>query len=321
MATDDKPLIAILMAVYEPRMDWLAEQLDSLNAQTYPNLRLIMRDDCSPTVPFEAVAALAEARITAFPHEIARNPRNMGSNATFEALTLEAGEAAYIAYCDQDDIWLPEKLATLQAALQRTGAGLACSDVTPVDENGAVLADSITAIRPRHVFRSGGGLAGELIYRNFVIGCAMLIRREIAQAALPFAGSMVHDHYLAFFCALNHDIAVVDAPLLRYRQHGGNQTGVLAHIETKADYVRYHLMPFCQRVAELSRRFELSELTRAAGWAEARQMNARREPGGMRRLLATGGVNRTTTLFELVMLRIPQPLFHAAVKLIARGKL
>lgn len=320
MATNDKPLIDILMAVYEPRMDWLAEQLDSLNAQTYPNLRLIIRDDCSPTTPFEAVKALVAARITAFPHTIAGNERNVGSNATFEMLTREA-TGAYIAYCDQDDIWLPEKLETLQSALERSGAGLACSDVMPVDENGDKIADSIAAIRPRHIFKSGGGLAGELIYRNFVIGCAMLIRREIAQAALPFAGSMVHDHYLAFFCALNHDIAAVKAPLLRYRQHGGNQTGVLAHIKTKADYVEYHLLPFCRRVEELSQRFELDELHRAARWAEARQMNVRREPGGMRRLLAEGRVNPTTTLFELVMLRMPQPLFHAAVKLISWGKL
>ena len=38
----DKPLISILMAVYEPRMDWLRQQLVSLNEQTYPNLRLYM---------------------------------------------------------------------------------------------------------------------------------------------------------------------------------------------------------------------------------------------------------------------------------------
>ena len=38
-------LISILMAVYEPRMDWLREQLESLNVQTYPNLELIVCDD------------------------------------------------------------------------------------------------------------------------------------------------------------------------------------------------------------------------------------------------------------------------------------
>ena len=51
----DKPRISILMAVYEPRIDWLREQLVSLNEQTYPNLRLYIRDDCSPTVPYEQI--------------------------------------------------------------------------------------------------------------------------------------------------------------------------------------------------------------------------------------------------------------------------
>ena len=51
------PRIAILMAIYEPRMDWLEAQLRSLDAQTYPNLRLYIRDDCSPTVSLDAIAA------------------------------------------------------------------------------------------------------------------------------------------------------------------------------------------------------------------------------------------------------------------------
>ena len=55
-----KPRIAILMAVYEPRMDWLREQLLSLDAQIYPNLMLYVRDDCSPTVPFEEIQACVQ---------------------------------------------------------------------------------------------------------------------------------------------------------------------------------------------------------------------------------------------------------------------
>ena len=47
----DKPLISIVMAVYEPNMQWLKELLLSLESQTYPNLELILRDDCSPHVP------------------------------------------------------------------------------------------------------------------------------------------------------------------------------------------------------------------------------------------------------------------------------
>ena len=62
-----KPLIAILMAVYEPQMDWLREQLLSLEGQTYPNLRLYIRDDCSPTVPFEEIQGCVKECIQSFP--------------------------------------------------------------------------------------------------------------------------------------------------------------------------------------------------------------------------------------------------------------
>ena len=51
----DKPRIAILMAIYEPRMDWLREQLESLDQQTYPNLKLYIRDDASPKVRYEDI--------------------------------------------------------------------------------------------------------------------------------------------------------------------------------------------------------------------------------------------------------------------------
>ena len=63
----DKPRIAILMAVYEPRMDWLREQLLSLDAQTYPNIKLYIRDDCSPTVPFDEIQSCVQDCIRAFP--------------------------------------------------------------------------------------------------------------------------------------------------------------------------------------------------------------------------------------------------------------
>ena len=120
-----KPRIAILMAVYDPRMDWLREQLLSLNAQTYPNLMLYVRDDCSPTVPYEDIQQCVRECITNFPYVMTRNERNLGSNLTFQQLTLEA-EGVYFAYCDQDDIWLPEKLTVLEE-ISKSGALLVCS--------------------------------------------------------------------------------------------------------------------------------------------------------------------------------------------------
>ena len=320
MNGSETPLICILLATYEPRLDWLRELLLSLNGQTYPNLFLRVRDDGSARPTFEAVCTLIGSTVTAFPYAIERNETNLGSNRTFELLTAE-GSGAYFAYCDQDDLWLPEKLSVLAEILDRTGAGLACSDVIPVDEGGKPLANSITEIRPRHVFRCGVGLAPELVYRNFVMGCTMLIRGDIAKAALPFAQNMVHDHYLAFYTAREHGIEVAPRPLVQYRLHEGNQTGVLVRVHTKEEYLTLYLQPFCRRVAELRDRFPEDVPEEAARWADARVANAAHRAGGFRALFALRRVNRAATLFELLALRFPEPLFRLVVGLIQRGKL
>lgn len=314
---EDKPLISIVLAVYHPKMDWLVEQLDSLNAQTYPNLELIICDD-GPDKPVNE--RVYQEHITAFPWRCLCNRENLGSNKTFERLTMEA-QGEYIAYCDQDDIWMPHKLEHLETQMVKDGADLICSDVIPMDARGSDLAGSITGIRPRHKFRQGTGLAPYLVYRNFVIGCTMLIRREMAQASLPFAKHMVHDHYLAFYTALEGNIAVSRECLVRYRIHENNQTGILAHIADRRDYCKKHLAPFCARVDELRKRFSLPELEQAAQWAAARRNNAARQAGGMRTLWSLRRISRTTTLFELVALRLPSPFFQMALRLIQIGKL
>lgn len=315
-----KPQISILMAVYEPRMDWLREQLLSLDAQTYSNIKLYIRDDCSPTVPFEAIQSCVRDCIRAFPYEIKRNEKNLGSNGTFELLTQEA-DGEYFAYCDQDDVWRPEKLDKLHTQLEREGTDLICGDVFLIDETGREFAGSITRIRPRHVFVRGENAARTLLYRNYVIGCTTLIRSTCAKAALPFVGNMVHDHYLAFFCACNGLISVSDEPLVNYRIHENNQTGVMAQVTDRASYCACRVEPFYRRIKELSGRFELEELSRAAKWAQARMDHVGNVPGAIRELWRLREVDKATTLFELVVFRFPRPLFRAVVRLIQAGKI
>ena len=243
----DKPLISILMAVYEPRMDWLREQLMSLNDQTYPNLRLYIRDDCSPTVPYEQIQSCVRDCITRFPYVITRNEKNLGSNATFELLTKEA-EGDLFAYCDQDDVWLPEKLTVLQEAMERERAVLAYSDVSAVDDEGKLLARSLRELRPRLTYLEGSGLAPKLFFRNCVAGCAMLVNSNIAKRAIPFPRQTVCDHWIALLAATEGTVAFVPDQLVRYRQHKRNQTGVLAGVSDKQSYLRYKVAPLEERL-------------------------------------------------------------------------
>ncbi|MBQ9010012.1 MAG: glycosyltransferase, partial [Clostridia bacterium] len=309
----DKPLIAILMAVYEPRMDWLREQLNSLDQQTYPNLRLYVRDDASPTVSFDDISSLIQSCIHRFPVEIHRNEQNLGSNRTFERLTLEA-EGEYFAYCDQDDIWLPEKLTVLQKAIEETKAELVCSDMYIIDGEGKQVADSITKVRRHHVFRSGNGLASQMLISNFAAGCTVLIRADTAREAAPFCPSMVHDHYLTLFSATRGRVHSLPEPLIRYRVHLDNQTLVMAGVNDKQSYARIRIDQLVDRLTWLERRFadlpELhQEITEALAWAKARQALFHHTPGAAGTVLRYRRFNPQVSLFELVGSFLPEPLF------------
>ena len=313
-----KPRISILMAVYEPRMDWLREQLLSLNEQTYPNLMLYIRDDCSPTVGYEEIQSCVQDCISAFPYTIQRNEKNLGSNGTFERLTLEA-EGDYFAYCDQDDVWLPEKLAVLERELAKSGALLVCSDMHIVDQNGQKVADSITKVRKHHVFRSGKGLAEDLLIHNFVTGCTMLISVDTCKRAVPFCPYMVHDHYLALWCAEHGSIRVIKQPLIYYRVHDRNQTGLLAGVHDKASYGRIRISMVYKRLSWLKENFLCCPKTRVAieerlYWAEARQKNWN-HCGSAAQVWKYRRFSKLTSVFEMVACHMPEWLFCKFIEL------
>ena len=311
------PRIAILMAIYEPDMDWLAQQLDSLNAQTYPDLFLYVRDDCSPTVPHEQIAACVQTHITAFPFAISRSEKNLGSNGTFERLTAEA-QGDCFAYCDQDDVWLPDKLTTLLADMEREGAQLVCSDMYVIDAQGNAVADSITQVR-HQTLRSGTGLAPELLMHNFVTGCTVLIRAETAKAALPFCPCMVHDQYLALHSAARGRIFSEPRPLVRYRLHGGNQTGAMAGVTDKASYGEMQIDLRLSRLEWLQAHLPCdaaltAQIERDLAWLRARQRYWREKRGALT-LWRYRDCGKAATLFELFAAHMSERLFLFFIRL------
>ena len=318
----DKPLISILMAVYEPRMDWLREQLESLERQTYPNLMLYIRDDCSPTTPFAELEVLMGECIRPFPYEVRRNEENLGSNLTFERLTREA-EGEYFAYCDQDDVWLPEKLSVLQEELEQSGALLVCSDMYIIDGNGKQVTDSITKVRRHHVFRSGEGLAEGLLIHNFVTGCTMLVRSEVAKQAIPFCPYMVHDHYIALCCAAAGEILSLPQPLIRYRIHGGNQTGLMAGVTGRKRYQEIRIDLPLEKFRWLERDFPYRESLKGAIkqrrlWMEARQRHWATGKG-KQLVWKCRQFSPLATLFEVTLRWLPEPIFRWVIWLVRKN--
>lgn len=240
------PKVVIIMAMYKPNIKWLKELLRSLNNQDYPCLELLVWNDCPDDDNHEDVF---KKYITKFPYKIIKGSINLGSNRAFEKLT-ELASGDYLAYCDQDDIWHPNKISTLIALMEKEKSTLACSDMRVIDGDGNIKAEHITDVRPRQTFVSHEKQIETLLVRNFVTGCTMIVRSDIAKKALPFPDYrlMVHDHWMAFWNAVYGKISICMQPLIDYRIHGDNQTVVLAGIYTKEDYYTRRCFPYYERL-------------------------------------------------------------------------
>ena len=309
--------ITVVMAVYNPQPDWLREQLLSLNAQTYPNVTLCARDDCSTSLSFDELEAIFAECITRLPYRLTKNECNQGSNATFAALTAEA-DTPYIAYCDQDDVWEPQKLLRSMQALCGDACELVCSDVSIMDGDGRRTAPSLTSIKPHVRYLSGEGLAPVFLTTNFVTGCTVLMKTELAQAALPFPAEMVYDHWLGMVAAQRGKIVALTDALVRHRMHDSNQTHTMAGIHSKADYLQKRILPYAQRMDALHARIDLGAPQRQAEqWARARVANARH--GSAKALYALKNVSPSITRFELLMRLLPDAIFGWLIRCMQKG--
>ena len=87
---------------------------------------------------------------------IRHKEKNTGSDQTFEQLAKDA-RGSYLAFCDQDDIWEPQKLERLVRAAERSRAVLVYSDMSVIRPGGELQYHSLRQLRPGLVFVQGKG--------------------------------------------------------------------------------------------------------------------------------------------------------------------
>ncbi|WP_243457513.1 glycosyltransferase family 2 protein [Ottowia testudinis] len=224
------PLIDVLLATYNGAR-YLAPQLDSLLGQTHQHFRLLVSDDGSTDATLDILhgyrAAFGE-RLVLLP-----NPSTgAGVVRNFERLmhaSLADGQARWAASCDQDDVWLPGKLAAQGAEMQRiesqAGAQTPClvhGDLTVVNERLQVISPSFAAYQRTD---PAAATALSLLSVNQVTGCAMMVNRTLLRMALPLPPeAIMHDWWCALISGSGRR-SYLPRPLLLYRQHGANQVG------------------------------------------------------------------------------------------------
>lgn len=319
---NDFPLISILMAVYKPNEKWLIEQLISLNEQTYENIELLVYNDC-PELPISE--ELIRKYITRFSYVIINGALNRGSNKAFEELTKIAN-GKFFAYCDQDDIWEKEKIKLMIDKFYEKNVTLVCSDLSIIDENGNKIANSITEIRKRIIYKSGYNLAKELLMTNFVTGCAMMVERNIAKKAIPFEETLVHDQWIAIIAALNGKIEFINKPLVRYRQHSSNQTGILKDVYDKKTYYNKRIEDFIYRYKSLEKRLECAELEEHINgcliWLNSRKKYfLKPNIKSLKIMIKYKDFHKVSIIIETLLPFLPEFIFKYIIKMAKKGVL
>lgn len=318
---NNKIKVSILLAVYKPNEKWLIELLQSLNNQDQDNLELLIWDDCPESPVEEAVFA---EYITRFPYTLFRGVQNLGSNGAFEELTKRAN-GEYICYCDQDDIWNKNKVSAMLEKIVETGSVLVCCDQYIIDENGVRTHDSITQIRKRHTWREGYGLAKYLISDNFITGCALIVKTKVAQSAVPFEPLYVHDQWVGIIAALQGKIEVIYEPLIGYRQHSSNQTGILTGVQDKESYYQWRIEYFLRRVKAVKKRLAAEEeiqeaIKRYEQWLQARESFFKTHKYKDYKVMWNGrDLHKTSVMLELVLPIMPGFMFRWFIRMAKKG--
>lgn len=266
------PTMDILLPTYNGGR-YLPRQLDSLFAQTDGAWRLTASDDGSD----DGTADILRRYLERYPGRMALHlcGRRWGNARDHFFALMRESRADYVLFCDQDDVWQPDKVRKTRAALReaeaRHGAQtplLVFTDQTVVDESLGVIAPSLMRYQKQY---AGHFDYRSLLLQNVVTGCAMGVNRALLDKALRCADTrqtVMHDGWLAAVAARFGRIVYLDESTMLYRQHGGNSVGAkdvgsIGHVMRKlADLrgIRAALMQKKQQ-ADVFRRTYAGELT------------------------------------------------------------
>lgn len=228
------PTVAVLMATYNGQ-DWIESQLESILRQRSVNVKVIISDDMSTDSTWSWLQnrALTEPRIIL----LSRGTKFGRAGANFYRLIADTPplSADFVAFADQDDIWLDDKLAQHINLLRSTQAAAVSSCVTAFWPDGreAVVGQTQRQRKFDHLFEAAGP------------GCTYLMTwllfEEIRSNIGYFQKIERHDWAVyAFVRASGLRWSISSVPSMRYRQHLSNEVG--ANVGRAAAQARFQLV-------------------------------------------------------------------------------
>ncbi len=247
------------------RAHLVTEAIDSVLTQSFKDFELIVVDNCSSDDTESAVKSYNDERIRYFKHQ---NNGLIGVNRNYG---IKKSRGEYIAFLDDDDLWLPEKLEKQVGLLDSNKElGLVYSDTYLIENDGHLRKNAYF----HHIKPFRGNAFNELLRANFIPMLTVVIRREMLDKVGEFNPryKICLDYDLCLRIAAVYPIDFIEQPLAKYRIHSdsGFQGNAILWYEEVLQIIEYWL----NRDPELKR--ELGPLFRLRkGLAYCRQASYR----------------------------------------------
>ena len=245
------PRITVLLSAYNGEK-YISEQLDSLLAQQEVDVRILIRDDGST----DSTLHIIENYKAAHPDIIqVKYGSHKGFSGSFYSLVCEAGDSDYYAFCDQDDVWIPDRL--------KTAAGMIGCD-SPVPEmyfSNARLTDSrLIPVCSAHDDFHFPHLLSMRMTDNPAPGCTIVFNKKARNCFIMADENKIiyHDFWMYLLCSYLGQVIYDSRCSVLYRQHEGNVMGCLDSKKVWSNRIKkmkhkLHLREYA--ASELSRLF------------------------------------------------------------------
>jgi glycosyltransferase involved in cell wall biosynthesis len=230
-----QPKVQILLSVFNGGQ-FLKDQIESVINQTFTDWQLLIKDDNSKDNSLQIIEGFCKA----YPEKIKLVNTNSGGSSTKSFMSLlSLVSAPYAMFCDQDDVWVPEKieasLAEIRALEKSNTVALVYTDMMVVNEKLAPIHSSFLKqhkLNPEWAKKTTNALV-----QSLAAGCTMLFTKSLISRLNPIDATLFqHDHWLLMHAAHYGKISFLNKATVYYRQHEQNSVG--AHGVSNGYFIR-----------------------------------------------------------------------------------
>ena len=212
------PLISVVMTSYNYG-EYISKAIDSVLAQTFSDLELIIVDDASEDNSRDIIRSYMNkyARIKAIFHQ-----ENLGISRTVND-GWNAASGKFIASISSDDIWASDKLEKQLEILQEDEDLVVWTEGEIIDAQGRSTGELFSIVHGAGERKKGGDIFEELLMGNFIFASSRIFKKDCLRG-LQYSENLKYlgDYKFAVDMAHEYKYYFMDKPLTKYRMHGNN---------------------------------------------------------------------------------------------------